>query len=108
MSGCWANDGTVPVSYYRCNDCGLTGLTGEFWLPPEAAMTSLDHDRRMRNRIAKRKTRNITWRVKDTRHGMRMTDDTIEANIRIVPGKVQSGLAKRLSVLRRKKVVNGR
>lgn len=77
-------------------------------MPPEAAMTSLDHDRRLRNRIAKRKTRNITWRVKDTRHGMRMTDDTIEAHIRIIPGKVQSGLAKRLPVLRQKRVVDGR
>ena len=103
MSGCWANGGSVPVSYYRCNDCGLTGLTGEFWLPSNTSMTSLDSDRRLTNRMAKRRSRGILWRVEDTRKGRRMTDDRIEAIIRIIPGKVQRGLAKRIERLRRKR-----
>jgi hypothetical protein len=103
MSGCWANDGTIPVAYYRCNDCGVTGLTGEFWLPPEASLTSLDADRRLANRMAKRRERGIAWRTRDLRKGMRMTDDTIAADIRIIPGKVQRGLRKRLPGLRRKR-----
>lgn len=103
MSGCWANDGTVPVAYYKCLDCGVTGLTGEFWLPLEASLTGLDQDRRMVNRMLKRKQRGITWRVRSHRKGMRITDDTLQAVITVIPGRVQSGLAKRLDVLRRKK-----
>lgn len=104
MSGCWANDGEVPVNYYRCTDCGATGLTGEFWLPPEASLTSLDWDRRFKNRLAKRRERGVTHRTTDFRHGRRKTDDRIAIKIRIVPGQVERGLAKRLPLLRRKKV----
>jgi hypothetical protein len=103
MSGCWANDGTVPVAYYKCLDCGLTGLSGEFWLPEGTSMTSLDFDRRLVNRILKRKARGVMHRTQDVRHGMRLSSDTLVADITIVPGKVQRGLAKRLTRLRVKR-----
>jgi hypothetical protein len=79
-------------------------LTGEFWLPSEASLTSLDPDRRWKNRLAKRRERGVTWQTNDRRYGRRKTDDRISFKIWIVPGKVESGLAKRLPILRRKRV----
>lgn len=103
LSGCWANEGTVPVAYYKCRDCGLTGMTGEFWLPYEASLTSLDIDRRLTNRVLKRKRRGILQTTRVNRHNRRITSDTLEADIRIIPGKVERGLAKRLAKLREKR-----
>ena len=104
-SGGWCNDGTLPYTYVVCNDCNYHGMQITVWLPPEASTTGLDGERRaqMRQYARRRRGRLPQVRKLQNHRGRRLTDDRVEVHVRIIPGKVQRGLAKRLPGLKRKK-----
>jgi hypothetical protein len=77
------------------------------WLPPEASTSAIDADRRARLRQNARVRRGRLPQIQKLQNhrGRRLTDDWVEITVRILPGKVERGLAKRLPGLRRKKAV---
>lgn len=107
LSGGWANDGDLPYTYVRCEDCHYRGLQVSVWLPPEASTTGLDALRRaaMRHRARVARGKLPQLRALTDRRGRRLTDDRVVVTTHIIPGKVESGLAKRLARLRRKREI---
>lgn len=98
LSGGAANEGSIPLRYYRCLDCDFHGLTYETWLPPTASLNGLDEDRREQNRQRHRKDRGST--AVNPRKGRRITSDTIEHYVVIHPGQLEAGLAKRIDKIK--------
>lgn len=105
MTAGWANDQTIPVTYVACLDCDYHGHQATIWLPDEASLFSLDDERRAKNRQIHRLARGRLPQVHkfQRRSNARFTSDTLEIDMRVVPGKVGAELAKRLPALRRRR-----
>lgn len=96
MNG-WANDGEIPVYYLKCLHCGEHFLTFMSTLPAHASLSALDEGLRKQRREQKRKKYGYDPDSPFiTRGAKRLDSDRIEATIRIRPGAITKGLAKKL------------
>lgn len=102
LSGGWANEGELPYLYVRCEDCDYHGVQITAWAPEGTGTSSIDSQRRNRLRLAARKRRGQLPQVRNLtqRKGRRLTDDYLEVLIRVIPGKLEPGLRKRIHTIR--------
>lgn len=101
----WANDQTIPITYVKCDDCGYLGYQATVWLPEGTSLNRLDEGRRAYLRLYRRQQRGAfaSLRPVKPRGSRRIDSDRLDINIRIIAGRVQAGLAKRLPKLTQKR-----
>lgn len=93
----WANDGEIPLYYCKCLHCGEHFIAFIGALPAHASLSALDEQLRKRLRESKRRKNGyLPDSPYPTRGAKRVDSDRIEAVIRIKPGKITPGLAKKL------------
>lgn len=92
-----ANDGEVPGWDVKCGWCGKHYLVAMFALPVGASMSALDEDLRERRRNdARRRFGYQVGEMWSSRGAKRFDSDRLSVKIRILPGPVAEGLAKRI------------
>ena len=93
----WANDGEIPLYYLKCLHCEEHFIAFIGVLPAHASLSALDEALRKRIREKKRKKYGYDEDTPFvTRGAKRYDSDRIEATIRIKPGRITAGLAKKL------------
>ncbi len=93
----WANDGEIPLDYLKCLHCGEHFIAFIGVLPAHASLSALDEVLRKRLRERKRKKYGYDPETPFvTRGAKRHESDRIEATVRIKPGRISPGLAKKL------------
>lgn len=94
----WANDGEIPLYYLKCLHCEKHWIAFIGSLPAHASLSALDETLRIRLRDRKRaKFGYLVPPTGSTRGGKRYDSDRIIATIRIAPGRISKGLAKKLN-----------
>lgn len=93
----WANDSEIPLYYCKCKHCDEHFIAFIGVLPTHASLSALDEQLRKRLRETKRKKNGYLPNTPyPSRGAKRIESDRIEAVIRIKPGKITAGLAKKL------------
>lgn len=96
-----ANDGELPGWDLKCGWCGEHYLAVMIPLPAYASMSALDDGLRERRRNDKRRKYGYELPpAMSSRGAKRIESATIQAVVRILPGRVVAGLRKRLGPAR--------
>lgn len=101
----YANDGEIPLYYLKCTICEKHYMAALVPLPTHASLSALDEELRKRLREKKRKKFGYDGQTKFvTRGAKRHESDRLLIDVKIIPGKISTGLSKKLGVNPRRNI----
>lgn len=100
----YANDGEIPLYYLKCTVCEKHYMAALIPLPAHASLSALDEELRKHLREKKRKKFGYDGQTKFvTRGAKRHESDRLLIDVKVIPGRISSGLTRKLGVGNRQK-----